>query len=757
MKKYRFLLISFCIIIILLLGNKVYALSNEAENQKLLYQDITINTDGSVTVKEAMWLNGDYNGANREIEFKDYSAYPFTGIYSNFSGDTDIYDATGISNIKVYDISQANFNSLKDINNIEKEFKKVKKASKGKYGVYTVENKATHSDVSIYCPSKKEKVLYLEYTIEDAVVVHNDVAELYWCFAENISSETILDYQAIVHLPQEDQNVMVWSHGPPSGKCSIVDYKTLSLTDTNIAPYKFETLRIMFDKKLVPQAKKTSNVNGKEHIIKYEKAMADPNLAAEETKKINIENKLSKEFQQLEKDYYMFLYNDANELLEKLTWNDELKQKYKEKLEQVKEKVNQKWKESIEWDFDFMIKYKDISQYKIDSVRKEIDEGFDEEAKAMYNAKADELQEQLNARKKANKQKVLAIVAISYSILGIISVLVLVKIFIEKKSYNKKYYRDFPSEDNAYIIDYLMNKKVTTKTFLVTILDLISKKKILLEKNINIEDDIIFVLPEKQTARTMAENTVIETLFNLIGKDNRCSLNQLKNYANNGVCSNNLIRYFQKFEKNVKKEIKEKDYFEKNDRCNKILKKLIIIIEVISFVLGFFINGNGYISVLNYYIITITLSYVYYLILSNDKGRTKKGRLEYSKWLAHKRFLKDFGRFEVKELPEIILWERYFVTAVTLGCSDQVLKKLEMRLVDYEAIDELQSMMFQYMQYKNFKNLEQTIERLINNAKSNSKYSNSSNNSGGYSSGGGFGGGSSSGGSGGGGGGWSRF
>lgn len=39
-----------------------------------------------------------------------------------------------------------------------------------------------------------------------------------------------------------------------------------------------------------------------------------------------------------------------------------------------------------------------------------------------------------------------------------------------------------------------------------------------------------------------------------------------------------------------------------------------------------------------------------------NKRRTKKGMLEYSKWLAHKRFLNDFSNFNQKELPEIILW-----------------------------------------------------------------------------------------------------
>lgn len=755
MKKYKILFLTFFIIIISFLGNTVYA-TNEAENKKLLYQDITINTDGSITIKEVMWLNGTYNGAQREIEFKDYYPITFTGIYSNFSGDSDIYNATGISNLKVFDISQTNFKSIYDINNVEKEFKKVKRASKGKYGVYTVKEQSNYLEVSIYCPSKKEKVFYLEYTIEDAVVVHNDVAELYWCFLENDSPEIILDYQAIVHLPQEDNNVMLWSHGQSTGKCNIIDYKTLSLTDTNIEPYNYETLRIMFDKNLVPQAKKLSNTDGKEYIIKYENAMANPDTAIEETKKIDLENELSQLFLDLEETPYIFRYNRANELLKELTWNDTLKQEYTEKLNSMKEAVNENWKESVEYKYNSIIEYNNLSQSKIDYLIEEIDRGFDEDIKAEYYKKANDLQNQLNARNLAIKHNILKIVVILYLILGIICVLVLLKLFFEKKSYSKKYYRDFPSDDNAYIIDYLMHKKVTTNTFLITILDLISKKEILLEKNPNIEDDFFFVLPETKTQKTSVENIVIEILFKVIGKDNKCTLNALKTYGTDRTSSNNLIKQFQKFQKNVEKEVTYKEYFKKNDKINKILKNSILVIGLISFILGFFINGNGYISIFNYYIITVLLSFIYYKILSNDKNRTKKGRYEYSKWLAHKRFLKDFGKFQTKNLPEIILWDRYFVTATILGCSKQVLKQMKISLIDYEQLEETQSILYQYMLYKNINDLDKTINSLIYSAKLHSTTGSSSSSSS-YSSGGGFGGGSSSGGSGGGGGGWSRF
>ena len=61
MKKYKIIVILFITLFILLVGSKAYA-SENSDSQKLLYQDATINTDGSVTVREALWLNGDYNG-----------------------------------------------------------------------------------------------------------------------------------------------------------------------------------------------------------------------------------------------------------------------------------------------------------------------------------------------------------------------------------------------------------------------------------------------------------------------------------------------------------------------------------------------------------------------------------------------------------------------------------------------------------------------------------------------------------------------
>lgn len=116
--------------------NKVFA---EEETTKFLYQDITINNDGSITVKEAAYLNGEYNGRFRDIDFKNTWATEFTGIFSDFTGNSDIYNGSNLVNERVYDISQDNFKSIDDIGKEEKVYEEVKSSKNGKYGVYTLE------------------------------------------------------------------------------------------------------------------------------------------------------------------------------------------------------------------------------------------------------------------------------------------------------------------------------------------------------------------------------------------------------------------------------------------------------------------------------------------------------------------------------------------------------------------------------------------------------------------------------------------
>ena len=331
MKKLKTIIMSILFILILVISNKVFAAD---DTTKLLYQDITINRDGSITVKEAAWLEGEYNGRMRDIDFKNSSAVKFTGIYSNFTGNSDIYDGSSIKNVKIYDISQKNFESMEDLSKKEKTYREVSSASNGKYGVYIKDEDSTGIDLKIFCPYKKKKVFCMEYTITDAVVVHNDVAELYWNVLGERYREDIEDFKVIIHLPSEDEDVRIWTHGPLSGRNKIIDSKTLLFQDSNVDSYTAETVRIMFDKSLVPLATKKSNVDGREYILKFESMMANEANAERELDKLNFENEASEAVIKFEENSdYLFYYHDAMEYVNKLDDNNEQKQGYLERIE----------------------------------------------------------------------------------------------------------------------------------------------------------------------------------------------------------------------------------------------------------------------------------------------------------------------------------------------------------------------------------------------------------------------------------------
>ena len=138
-------------------------------------------------------------------------------------------------------------------------------------------------------------------------------------------------------------------------------------------------------------------------------------------------------------------------------------------------------------------------------------------------------------------------------------------------------------------------------------------------------------------------------------------------------------------------------------------------------------------------LIISTLSFISVKIVRQDKNRTEKGRLEYSKWLAHKRYLEDFSNFDEKDLPEIVLWEKYLVTATILGCADKVQKRLKLYIANTEN-DYYEDILF-------YRNMNYMIRSINSSVKTSNSVANSAMYSGGSSSSsGGFGGGSSGGG-----------
>ena len=708
-----------------------------ADGTDRFYVDITILENGDITVKEAISLEGEYNGSYREIEYQNPYATKFTGIYANFAGTTDIYNGTGIKDIKIYRIPKSSFHSISDMTRIQNEFRKVNSADNGDRFVYTEESITAGVYLKMFMPSSEDSVFYIEYTIEDAVVIHNDVAELYWNVLESGYTEDIEDFQVLIHLPGENK---------------IIDTRTVSFTDYDVDSYTAETIRLMFAKSLVPSGTKVSNVDGRDYILQYEQQMAAAANAYREQARIELINEASQTVLDLEENQTMYYYNRALEAVNSLPDVTE-KADFLARIEALKDVVNENWIKDLDANIKWFREYP--SNYDLEMIKEQIEEGFDEEKKQEYYAMMPELEDILFRHNVKDLIQSTIILFIPLVIILAFGIRALIHNRKDRNAFGQKYFRDFPSEDTPGAIEYLTLNKVTTNSVSATILDLIRRKIIKAEeipgKKKNSKDTELTLIDTNYHG-TPEENLLIKLLFTIVGKDHKCTLKELQDYGTRSEAKARRIRStINTFTEESKEEMEKKGYVEKANVKSCLATTGVIIVAFFEFMFIFYALrnfSNGWLYLI-YFGLLFAIIIFYFTEVSNSVKRSEEGRLLYSKWLAHRAFLNDFGRFPEKELPEIHLWEKYLVTATIFGIADKVKKQMELKVADFDT-----DTMYVWNNYMLSYSIARSINRSVSSSLSqaNSTISRAQAASSSYSSGGGFGGGSSFGGGGGGGG-----
>lgn len=320
------------------------------------------------------------------------------------------------------------------------------------------------------------------------------------------------------------------------------------------------------------------------------------------------------------------------------------------------------------------------------------------------------------------------------SIIWLVGLFFLIKFIY--KNYDKeyisefkgRYFRDIPNDSNPALVSYLIDKRIGTKELSSTILNLIYKKKISFEE-IN-KKNYKLKLEDRNNLDNLEED-VIELLFE---DKEETTLDQFKKRAKSGYDS--FLKKYNKWTMDAYKVSSNKNYYEEKTG----IKVLSVFYSIIGLLL--LIMANKYTN--KYLIIATSLlavfSLLYFIIYTK---RTKEGNEEYLKWVGLKNFMNDFGKMDIKELPEIKLWEKYLVYAVTLGCADRLIKLMKLKINDIGDQTFLDSRMLIIA------NMNSTINSSINNAVSTAKNVAASHNSSGTGSGGGFSSGGFSGGGGG--------
>lgn len=641
------------------------------------YSDITVLENGDLNVKELIILNGEYNGFERIINYRNEYAPSFDGTESSFEG-SDIYNGDKIELSRIAEVEIPNDYDFSLINQPGKSFQKVSSASNGDKRKYIVTTKSNGEAYRMYNENNGGALgFYLEYTVKNVAIRHTDIAEVGWNLMGNELSNRIHNYEAHIHIPNNQAELRAWAHGPLNGNIKLIDKTEIQLTVSDIFPNTAFDTRFVFDLTAIPTSNKTTNVT------------ALPMILNVETKKAEEANRLREEF------------IDGQFQIVKMALDKVESTKRPSDLNEAQEQLN------------ILASYTTEGEYPA--------------LKQRY----DEIKEIVDARMKT-LNTVFGGIAIIYVIAMIIYVYrIYLKYDKELKVPHIEYFRDIPNNYGPACVDYLFKRKIDNNSFSATLLNLISDKVIRYEKidkknyKIIYHDNVRPLLEE--------EEKLITWVFEEKTDGKETTLEAFKKKAKS---YSSFISDFELFKKTALQHAKSLNFYE-----TQTLKGIPILTSVVGFVLGFLCiyMEVGLFSII-FFLVGIA-SLIYFVSIQK---KTKFGREEYEKWSALKRFLQDFGKFDTKDLPDMILWEKFLVYAYVFGCAKELEKTMKIKMNEMGATP-----VAGYYYDPSFTDMlifSHVVNRTLNSSITSAYNARSAASSGNYSSGGGFGGGFSAGG-----------
>lgn len=608
-------------------------------------------------------------------------------------GGSSIHNGTGI---KLISIKGMNQNISWDTFKEKGDlFQLVSNASAGSYGKYTERKTSNGSIYRIYNPSSKKKSFYLEYKLENMAVLHNDIGEIGWTVFGSELTEDIDHLEVRVHVPQNKELLRAWAHGPLRGEIKLVDEKTATFTIDSLDAQTAIDIRLAFDKEAIKNSTKTTNVDALEKIISYE------TIKAEEA---------NQEREQLRKEYE----SQAIYLVERVE-----KTKTRYDYEEAEYAVNHLYEGNVKQE---LLRRLDIVYSKV-----------------------------LN---KENQTKLIYTCLLTAWLVGLMFVLHRIYSKYDKEyesTFKGKYYRDFPKEYGPEIVGYLIHQNINNNDLSAAIANLICKKIITCEqvgKDYQLTYQGDFGDKTELEKLSYADRELIQFLFDDY-KVNQITLSQLKQRA-----KKRYQRFLERYTdwKNVAvQEAKAYNFYETSYSA----KTLGSIYAIFGLFLAILAISTNLLKV--YPAICMVLAIISFIYFLAYIKRSKEGNEDYTRWLGLKNFMEDFGRMDEKDLPELVLWEKYLVYAITLGCADKLAKTMQIKVQELEANGyTVSDAVFDYHTFRMMTNFNQMIQQTVTSSMQSAH--SAANASSSNSSGGGFGGGfSSGGGSFGGGGGGGRF
>ena len=317
-----------------------------------------------------------------------------------------------------------------------------------------------------------------------------------------------------------------------------------------------------------------------------------------------------------------------------------------------------------------------------------------------------------------------------------------------------EYYRELPDKEETpleavFILKTGYKQSCLPNVFSATILNFALKGYVRIEQ----EGKTIKILLNKikTDELTRDEKKVLEIL-RAASNNNELTMAELEKYIKN--YPSKLMNLNSTFEKVSKTQASEKGKFDTN-RFNKqivyaeknvgYIFLLIIIITASIFTIGYaYKNVQSMlitctiISLAFFIVVTIINLILNIKITTSFNGFTQKGINEQEQWKAFKKYMEDFSYLNEKEVPELVLWEKYLVFATAFGIADKVLKQLKVKYPELNDPDTIHSMILFNSMY-NSNGFNTKFINSINTSTSrmySSTYSSGSGSGGGFSGGG---------------------
>ena len=314
-----------------------------------------------------------------------------------------------------------------------------------------------------------------------------------------------------------------------------------------------------------------------------------------------------------------------------------------------------------------------------------------------------------------------------------------------------EYFRDIPDENATpgevmRILNPIRSQFSSSefgKIFSATMLDLTLKKylDIKLEKNQKNKDVTnIYVLKQVTDGLKPNEERIMTFIRNAAGSKKVMTLKELQNYIKEhpSKVESLLSSTFKSVETQLgNDEILDLEaYSDYSKYSNAKIGYIVLIIVLCWFVFAVIP------------IIAIVISAINAILCWKIQKKlsifTQKGIDKQTEWKGLKVFMEEFSMLDKREVPELVIWEKYLVYATAMGVADKVIKQLKIVYPNFEEMTngiETYSYMSIMMNTNFSAGFSRAIDSSIQSARTSysSTYSSGSGGGGGFSGGGGFG------------------